>query len=83
MIEYNIADIVVLTDSYMKEWAPDERLIAAADGSRPQCDIGIIIGKNMHPRNSKLVMYEVFWFPANKIYKDHGRRLKLISAIEN
>ena len=47
MIEYNIADIVVLTDSYMKEWAPDERLIAAADGSRPQCDIGIIIGKNI------------------------------------
>ncbi len=84
MQEFNIADIVVLTDTYMRDWAPDERLRSEFESdSRPMCDIGIILNKNIHPSNDKLIIYEVYWFPANKVYRDHGRRLKLVSTIEN
>ena len=84
MHEFNIADIVVLTDTYMRDWAPDERIGSQLqEDSRPQCDIGIILSKSVHPTNKKLIIYEVYWFPANKAYRDHGKRLKLLNSIEN
>lgn len=84
MEEFNVTDIVVLTDTYMRDWAPDERLGDALDeDSRPQCDIGVILGKSVHPSNDQLIIYEVYWFPANKIYRDHGRRLKLLNSNKN
>ena len=86
MMKFQIGDIVVLTNEFMRDWCPDERLAPIKEefneDTRPECDIGVILSKSKHPSNRELYIYRIFWFPANKIYSDHDNRLRLISRID-
>lgn len=86
MMKFEVGDIVVLTNEFMRDWCPDERLVPIKEDfnedTRPECDIGVILSKSKHPSNENLYIYRIFWFPANKIYSDHDNRLKLVSRLD-
>jgi len=84
MMKFQIGDIVVLTSEFMRNWCPDERLYQEFnEDTRPFCDLGVVLNKATHPSNNKLYIYNIFWFPANKVYSDHDKRLKLVSRLDN
>jgi len=82
MMEFIIGDMVILTTVYMRDWCPDERKrLDFEETTRPKCDFGIILNSSKSPHNESLFIYNIYWFPANKIYSDHGKRLNLLSRV--
>ena len=66
-------DIVQLTEAYLNEFASRARIDTVGT-----CGFGIVLS---YAREHGQFIYHVHWFPSNKVFFDHEKRLALISRI--